>query len=101
MSISGEDFGITHTRGNKAMGIWYREDIAALSKTYTFGDVKDGLSNTIAMSERRIGNRDKGIDFAQSAILGSVYVNDPEVARRECLTTRDPTDLRCRSARSR
>jgi prepilin-type N-terminal cleavage/methylation domain-containing protein len=85
-------FGITHTRGNKAMGAWYREDIAALSKTYRFSDVRDGLSNTIAMAERRIGDYNNSQDIANVA-YGSfdgrdLFVprkdNDPDIARENC-----------------
>jgi len=88
-------FGITHTRGNKAMGPWFREDIAALSKCYKFSDVKDGLSNTIAMSERRIGdyNNDQDLgNVAYEGFLGIPPINfDPlqqrKWARENCLDT--------------
>ncbi|MFV1966668.1 MAG: DUF1559 domain-containing protein [Pirellulaceae bacterium] len=63
-------FGITHSLGNKNVGIWYREDIAALSKTYNFSDVKDGLSHTIAMSERRIGTYEVDWDLGNVAYEG-------------------------------
>jgi prepilin-type processing-associated H-X9-DG protein len=82
-------YGQTHTRGNRAMGLWFNEDIAARSKTYRFADVKDGLSNTIAMSERRIGSYKNDQDLGNVAFDGYVYRydNDPQIGMDNCRTT--------------
>ena len=85
-------FGITHTQANKAMGTWYRSDISNRSKVHKFSDVRDGLSNTICMSERRIGNRNNDRDFANVAwegfvLLDRTYNHDLEYIRDQCLLT--------------
>ena len=82
-------YGQTHTRGNRAMGPWFDERIAARSKTYRMQEVSDGLSNTIAMSERRVG------DYQNDQDIGNVAYdffpiredNDPLIAREECRKT--------------
>jgi prepilin-type N-terminal cleavage/methylation domain-containing protein/prepilin-type processing-associated H-X9-DG protein len=83
-------FGITHTRANKATGPWYREDIAMRSKVYRLEDVRDGLTHTIAMSERRIGDYNNDQDISNVAYDGFFPIqidNDAEVVRANCLTT--------------
>jgi prepilin-type N-terminal cleavage/methylation domain-containing protein/prepilin-type processing-associated H-X9-DG protein len=82
-------FGMTHTRANKAMGDWYDPDIARQSKVYRLQDVQDGLSSTIAMSERRIGNYQNDQDIANVAYDGYFgrLDNDARIARENCLVT--------------
>ena len=83
-------FGITHTRGNRQMGTWFNEIIAARSKTFKDSDIRDGKSSTIAMSERRIGdyNNDQDIaNVAYAGFIGARVDNDPEIAMRKCLET--------------
>ena len=85
-------FGITHTRANKAMGVWYRTDMSVRSKNHSFAEVRDGLSNTICMSERRVGNRNYDRDFANVAWEGFLlhqrtYDHDLEFIRDQCLLT--------------
>jgi prepilin-type N-terminal cleavage/methylation domain-containing protein len=61
------------------------------NKPIRFRDVRDGLSNTVAMSERRIGNRMVKFDLANSAVnIAAVNVNDnPQVAWTACWATAD------------
>jgi hypothetical protein len=42
-------------------------DAGSRTRTWRFADVKDGLSQTIALAERRIGNRDQRNDIAHVA----------------------------------
>ena len=82
-------FGMTHTRANRSMGTWYDELIAARSKTYKLSDVRDGLTYTVAMAERRIGDYNVNLDIGNVAFDGYLPRpdNDFELAREECLKT--------------
>ncbi len=82
-------FGQTHTRANKTMGTWYDPDIARRSRVYRFQDVRDGLSNTLALSERRIGNYENDQDIGNVAYDGYVVRvdNDAKIGRDNCLVT--------------
>jgi prepilin-type N-terminal cleavage/methylation domain-containing protein len=82
-------FGQTHSRANKAMGVWFDEDIARRCRTYKFQDVRDGLSNTLAISERRIGNYQNDQDIANVAYDGYIarVDNDAKLAREACFET--------------
>jgi prepilin-type processing-associated H-X9-DG protein len=67
-------------------------------KTYRFRDVRDGLSKTVMMSERRLGNRNNDRDFANVAFEGFLVDlndeldgvdnnNDPLRVRNNCQLT--------------
>jgi prepilin-type N-terminal cleavage/methylation domain-containing protein len=57
----GQDWNQPSTGMFTAMTTWGR------ARTWTLSDVKDGTSNTIALAERRTGNRDRREDIAHVA----------------------------------
>ena len=57
----GQDWNQPSTGMFTAVGTWNR------ARHWRFSDVRDGLSNTIALGERRTGNRDRREDIAHVA----------------------------------